>query len=53
MRRFPQLHEDALPVPKGLQPKPGVEYGCGNAACRDCYEPLLSAQRGSIENPAR
>jgi hypothetical protein len=36
--RFPQLHDDAPPVPHGLRPKIGVEYGCGDATCTDCYE---------------
>lgn len=38
--RFPQLHRDAPPVPTGLKPKPGVEYGCGSATCSDCYTRL-------------
>lgn len=36
---FPQLHEDAPEVSEGLQPKQGVEYGCSEATCHDCYEP--------------
>ena len=26
-------------TPDGLQKKRGVEYGCGNPKCTDCYEP--------------
>jgi hypothetical protein len=37
-RKFPQLDEDAPPVPPGLTPRDGVEYGCGEVVCRDCYE---------------
>lgn len=37
--RFPQLHLDASPVPAGLKPRQGVEYGCGRADCELCYEP--------------
>lgn len=36
-RLWPQLDPDAPPVPKGLQPRPGVEYGCGEKSCRLCY----------------
>jgi hypothetical protein len=36
--RFPQLDEDAPPVPPGMSPRDGVEYGCGKDVCRDCYE---------------
>lgn len=36
-RRFPQLDEDAPPVPPGMTPRDGVEYGCGKDTCRDCY----------------
>jgi hypothetical protein len=39
VRRLAQLHPDAPAVPPGLQPRPGVEYGCGKAECTDCYEP--------------
>lgn len=35
---FPHLDQDAPEVPKGLRPRPGVEYGCGQKKCRDCYE---------------
>lgn len=35
---YPQLHEDAPQVPKGLRPLPQVEYGCGKSECRTCYE---------------
>ena len=38
--RFQQLDEDAPPMPKGLRPKEGVEYGCGELTCSDCYEPI-------------
>ncbi len=31
---------DDYPVPKGKRRKVGVEYGCGNATCGDCYEAL-------------
>lgn len=37
---FRQLHKDAPAVPEGLQPKPGVEYGCGDPTCEHCYAPL-------------
>jgi hypothetical protein len=33
-----QLDEDAPAVPPGLILRDGVEYGCHNDACRDCYE---------------
>ena len=33
-----ELNPDAPPVPEGMRPKKGVEYGCGKASCRDCYE---------------
>lgn len=42
---FPQLHRDAPDVPAGLQPKPGVEYGCGEASCASCYEPAETGGR--------
>ena len=35
--RYPQLDPDAPLVPVGLAPRPGVEYGCGEATCADCY----------------
>jgi hypothetical protein len=35
-----QPHPDADPIPLGLRLKPGVEYGCGKATCRSCYEPI-------------
>lgn len=35
--KYHQL-DPAPPVPKGLRPRPGVEYGCGKTECRDCYE---------------
>jgi len=35
---FPRLNPDAPPVPTGLRPLPGVEYGCGAKNCRACYE---------------
>ena len=35
---YSQLDPDAPPVPPGLRPRPGVEYGCGRRECRDCYE---------------
>jgi hypothetical protein len=38
-KRFKQLDDDAPPVPSGLRPRPGVFIGCGEATCRDCYEP--------------
>jgi hypothetical protein len=34
-----ELDPDAPTPPAGLQPKPGVEYGCGDPQCADCYEP--------------
>lgn len=34
------LHPDAPPVPAGLRPLPGVQYGCGSASCDMCYEPI-------------
>jgi hypothetical protein len=37
--RWPQLFEDASPVPPGLKPRTGVYIGCGNPKCRECYEP--------------
>lgn len=47
------LDPDAPDVPKGLRPRVGVEYGCGDPACRDCYEPKPAAPLGSIDNPLR
>ena len=41
--KFTQLDQDAPEVPEGLRPKRGVEYGCGQADCEDCYEPNPSA----------
>jgi hypothetical protein len=38
------LDPDAPPVPPGLRPRPGVEYGCGVATCTDCYEPTGGAR---------
>lgn len=32
------LEIDADPVPFGLRPREGVEWGCGQQACRECYE---------------
>lgn len=45
MRRidFPQLDQDAPPVPDGLRPRDGVEFGCGNPTCTDCYEARCDA----------
>lgn len=40
--RFAQLDPDAPPVPAGLRPKFGVEYGCGSADCTQCYEPMCA-----------
>lgn len=40
MKRFPQLDEDAPPVPHGMRPKKGVEMGCGQHECSDCYDPI-------------
>jgi hypothetical protein len=37
-RVFLALDPDAPDVPAGVRPNPGVEYGCGVQACRDCYE---------------
>jgi hypothetical protein len=37
-KQFSQLHKDAPPVPEGLRPKRGVEYGCGAVTCARCYE---------------
>jgi NAD-dependent dihydropyrimidine dehydrogenase PreA subunit len=50
MTVYRQLHPDAPPVPKGLQPKPGVEYGCGDPKCRKCYEviPRYVLREGDI-----
>jgi hypothetical protein len=39
MKRDRQLDPDAPPVPPGLRPRAGVEYGCGEGDCGDCYEP--------------
>lgn len=52
-RVFPQLDEDAPDVPKGLQPRPGVEYGCGAVTCRECYEviPPGILRAGDVQNP--
>jgi hypothetical protein len=36
------------PVPPWMRPKRGVEYGCGQAACRDCYEPLPAVARAQL-----
>lgn len=33
------------PVPAGKQRREGVEYGCGLAACADCYEPKTRRAR--------
>jgi hypothetical protein len=41
-RKWPQLHPDAFPVPPGLQPREGVEYGCGDDDCEACYEPEVT-----------
>lgn len=38
--RAGRLDPDAPPVPPGLRARPGVEYGCGQASCTDCYEPV-------------
>lgn len=51
--KYPQLHEDAPPVPIGMRPRVGVDYGCGERDCRRCYEPIVPAKLGSIENPLR
>jgi hypothetical protein len=51
--RWPQLAPDAPPVPLGMQPRPGVEYGCGRPDCTGCYEPVPVATYGSIDNPVR
>ena len=45
VQKFPQLHPDAPAVPPGLRPREGVEYGCGHAPCRQCYERLPVADR--------
>lgn len=37
-KRWPQLHPDARVVPFGKRPRRGVDAGCGNATCQDCYE---------------
>jgi hypothetical protein len=34
-----RLHPDAPPPPLGMQPREGVEFGCGRASCGACYEP--------------
>lgn len=47
---FPQLHRDAPAVPQGMAPKEGVEYGCGDAACSECYEPKPQARRVEVRN---
>lgn len=46
---WPQLHPDAARVPLWRQPRPGVEYGCGLAGCRLCYQPL--AVPGAVPGP--
>lgn len=38
--------QERYPVPAGLQRKPGVEYGCGEATCTGCYEPQPSPTAG-------
>lgn len=40
------LDPDAPPVPAGCRPRAGVEFGCGNAACPDCYE--RDSPRGGV-----
>lgn len=42
-QRWPRLSPDAPIVPDGLQPCEGVEYGCGDSRCTDCYKPLAIA----------
>jgi len=44
-RRWPQLEDDSTPVPAGLQPRAGVEFGCGDASCSQCYEPISDENR--------
>jgi hypothetical protein len=36
--RYLQLDRDAPPVPNGVRPRIGVDYGCGAKDCRACYE---------------
>lgn len=52
-RRKFGLDPDAPLVPKGMRPCVGVEYGCGDPLCRDCYEPMTAGPLGSIDNPLR
>lgn len=53
---FPQLYFDAPRVPDGLRPKPGVSFGCGDPACRDCYTEkntqIYVSERESAPSPA-
>ena len=45
-RRFPQLCEDAPPVPLGKRPRDGVDYGCGKDSCGLCYQEENPRQPG-------
>lgn len=37
---YRRLDHDAPLIPPGLRVLAGVDYGCGEATCRRCYEPL-------------
>jgi hypothetical protein len=42
MAKHQPLDPDAPAPPPGLRPRPGVEYGCGDPDCSQCYEPANS-----------
>jgi hypothetical protein len=50
-QRFPQLHPDAPFVADGKQPKEGVEYGCGDMDCTECYENIPTPETASDFSP--
>lgn len=40
-----EIAADAPPVPAGMARRWGVEVGCGNADCKDCYEARQTRER--------
>jgi len=42
LRQYPQLHPESPIVADGFRPRIGVEYGCGDMSCADCYEPITT-----------
>lgn len=47
--RDPEVDYSAYPVPAGMRRRKGIEYGCGDVDCYQCYEPIKTTRQRLVD----